>query len=119
MRLVVLIVAAVVGTAATALADDIVVLPPIGDAKATAPVASALTKFSAGTLATKAVDATCAGDPGCLIKTGEELSANRIVSLTVGADGKIDILVVDVGAKLMLGTRSLPIPHPRLVRELG
>jgi len=114
-----LIVAAVVGTAATALADDIVVLPPVGDAKATPPIASALAKANVGTLAAKPVDATCAGDPGCLIKTGEELSANRIVSLTVAADGKLDVLVVDVGAKLMLGTRSLTIAPKKLAKELG
>jgi tetratricopeptide (TPR) repeat protein len=41
------------------------------------------------------------------------------VSLSVAADGKIDVLVVDVGAKLMLGTRSLTIPAKKLAKELG
>jgi hypothetical protein len=72
-----------------------------------------------GSLAALKVDATCAGDPGCLAKTGADLSANRIVAITANSGGKLDIIVVDVGAKLLLGTRTLTFAPKKMKKELG
>src|SRR6476469_2013258 len=105
MRLALVVFAVVVLGSTPAGAEDLVVLPPLGAAKDTAPVSAALTKSGISVAALK-VDATCAGDPGCLAKKGGELSANRIVAITVAAGGKLDIVVVDVGAKVLLGTRT-------------
>jgi hypothetical protein len=101
-----------------AIADDIVILPPLGsDASAVAAALSSGKKV--GTLASFKVDATCAGDPGCLAKTGADLSANRIVAITANGGGKLDVIVVDVGAKLLLGTRTLSVTPKKLAKELG
>src|SRR5512138_1980119 len=106
MRLALLTFAVLVMGSAAAVADDIVILPPLGAAKVAAPVSAALAKGGVGTMATLKVDATCAGDPRCLATKGSELSANRIVAITVTGPGKLDMVVVDVGAKLLLGTRT-------------
>jgi tetratricopeptide (TPR) repeat protein len=100
-----------------AFADDIVVLPPIGATTDTAPIASALKKTKVGKVATVTVDATCAGDPGCLTKTGSQLNAKRIVAIVAGGAGQLDVTVVDVGAKLLLGTRSITVK--KADKELG
>lgn len=117
MRLVLLsFVVAVLGSATTAFADDIVILPPIGG---TGELSGALAKAKVGTLASRSVAATCVEDPGCLAKTGADLNANRIVAITASGGGKLDVVVVDVGAKLLVGTRSLTIPAKKLSKELG
>jgi hypothetical protein len=118
MRLALLVAAVAVLGSTPAIADDIVILPPLGADAGT--VSSALSSGKkVGTLAAINVDATCAGDPGCLAKTGADLSANRIVAITASGGGKLDIIVVDVGAKLLLGTRTLTIPPKKLKKELG
>lgn len=91
-----------------AFAEDIVVLPPVGDS---GTVTSALKKAKVGTLARVTIDATCAGDPGCLAKTGAALNAKRIVAIVAVGGDQFDVTVVDVGAKVMLGTRSLTLKN--------
>jgi len=119
MRPVVLTFAALlVSSIAPAFADD-VVLPPLGSKSEAAPVSTALAKSKALRFAAKNVDANCAGDPGCLAKTGTELNATHIVVVTATGHGNLDVVVVDVGEKLMLGTRTITIPAKKLGKELG
>jgi tetratricopeptide (TPR) repeat protein len=110
---------AVIALGSTPALADIVILPPLGAAKNTGPVASALANAGVGKMATLKVDATCAGDPRCLANKGSELSADRIVAIVVTGSGKVDMIVVDVGAKLLLGTRSLSFAPKKLAKELG
>lgn len=117
MRSVLLSIAMLACIVGDAFADDIVVLPPIGAASNAAPIATALRKAKVGKVATVTIDATCAGDPGCLTKTGSEVNAKRIVAIVVDGGGQLDVTVVDVGAKLLLGTRSITVKKPD--RELG
>ena len=117
MRLGLLSIAMLACIVGDAFADDIVVLPPIGATSDAAPIASALKKSKVAKLATVTIDATCAGDPGCLTKTGSELNAKRIVAIVAGSDGQLDVTVVDVGAKLLLGTRSITMK--KADKELG
>ena len=117
MRLALLTFAVVALGSAPASADDIVILPPLGSGAA--QVSAALGKGSGVTLAALKVDANCASDPGCLAKKGSELSANRIVAITTTGGGKLDIIVVDVGAKVLLGTKTLSFAPKKLAKELG
>jgi len=57
------------------------------------------------TVAARPVDAAC--DTACLASVGAELSAQRVISLTSGRGGAIGVTVVDVEAKLLLGTKDL------------
>jgi hypothetical protein len=119
MRPAVLTIAAVlVCSIAPAFADD-VVLPPLGNTSDAAPVSAALSTTKGLRRASKTVDASCAGDPGCLAKAGTELNATRIVVVTATGHGNLDVVVVDVGEKLMLGTRTIKIPAKKLGKELG
>lgn len=117
MRLALLTFAVVALGSAPASADDIVILPPLG--QGAAQISAALGKASGVTLAALKVDANCASDPGCLAKKGGELSANRIVAITGTGGGKMDIIVVDVGAKTLLGTKTLTFAPKKLAKELG
>src|SRR4051812_19065449 len=121
MRLVLLtFVVAVLGIGAKPVfADDIVILPPLGAAKDAKAVSAALAKGGVGKLAPQAVNASCVEDPGCLAKTGNDLNANRIVAITAQGGGKLDVIVVDVGAKILLGTRTLTFAPKKLNKELG
>lgn len=117
MRAVLLSIAILACTVGDAFAEDIVVLPPIGSARDTAGIESALRKARVGKLASTSIDVTCAGDPGCLTKTGAEVNAKRIVAIVATGPGQLDVTVVDVGAKLLLGTRTITVKKPE--KELG
>jgi hypothetical protein len=100
-------------------ASELVILPPVtvGDADA-APVAAALRKVKAAKLVTRAIDARCAADPGCLISAGSELGARRALSVTVTGGGRLTLLLVDVGTNLLLGTREITIAPKKLAKDL-
>ena len=117
MRAVLLSIAMLACIVGDAFADDIVVFPPIGATSDAAPIASALKKANVGKVATVTIDATCAGDPGCLTKTGSQQNAKRVVAIVAGGGGQLDVTVVDVGAKLLLGTRSITVK--KADKELG
>ncbi|HUS32064.1 MAG TPA: hypothetical protein VMZ53_26375 [Kofleriaceae bacterium] len=119
MRLALITFAIALMGSTPAIADDVVILPPLGSAKDAKPVSTALAGSKVGTLATLKVDAACTEDPRCLATKGSELSANRIVAITVTASGKLDMVVVDVGAKLLLGTRSIAVAPKKMGKELG
>jgi tetratricopeptide (TPR) repeat protein len=107
----------IVGSSAPAAAEtDLAVLPPVG--KGAGDVKAALSKARVGTLATKSIDASCASDPGCLTKTGAELGARRVLSISVDRD-RLTLTLVDASAKLLLATRDVTIPNKKLAKELG
>jgi hypothetical protein len=101
MRVVLLSIAMLACLVSDAFAEDIVVLPPVGNS-------SALAKSKLGKVAAVSIDVTCAADPGCLAKTGAGLNAKRIVAIVVDGS-QVDVTVVDVGAKLLLGTRTTSV----------
>src|SRR5262245_59635572 len=86
-----------------AFADtELVVLPPVGNDGG--EINAALQKSHVGTLSTRTIDVACATDPGCLAKTGSELGARRTLAISFAGGGKLTLMLVDVGAKLLLGT---------------
>jgi hypothetical protein len=119
MRAVVTAVLLLVAAGPFAHANELVILPPVasGDADA-APVAAALRKVRAAQIATRAIDLSCASDPGCLVTTGSELGARRALSVTVTGDGRMTLLLVDVGANLLLGTREISVAPKKLAKDL-
>jgi hypothetical protein len=86
---------------------DLAILGPIGTGDV-AGVKAALGKVK-GTLGAKAIDATCAGDPGCLTTTGRELGAHRVLSVVVNGS-KLTLTLVDVSANTLLGIRDIDLP---------
>ena len=104
-----------IGAAPVAAETELLVLSPVGkDAK---DVKAALAKSSFA-LSGKPIDANCAGDPGCLTKLGNEAGARRVLSINAN-NGKLTLLLVDAGAKLLLATRDIDIPKKRLAKDLG
>jgi tetratricopeptide (TPR) repeat protein len=104
------------GAAPAAAETELAVLPPVG--KGAGVVKAALTKARVGTLATKSIDASCASDPGCLTKTGGELGARRVLSISVDGD-RLTLTLVDASAKLLLATRDVTLASKKLDKELG
>src|SRR5262245_35150557 len=60
-----------------------------------------------GTVSPKSLDAACASDPGCIAKTGGEVNARRVLAITESGK-KLTLMLVDVTAKLLIGTRDVP-----------
>jgi tetratricopeptide (TPR) repeat protein len=96
---------------------DLVVAPAVGDGSAA--VNAALASSKVGTVSTQTIDAACAADPGCMIKLGASARAKRALSITVAGGGKLTLMVVDVGAQLLLGTRDVEVAPKKLAKELG
>jgi tetratricopeptide (TPR) repeat protein len=104
------------GAAPAAAETQLAVLPPVG--KGAGDVKAALAKARVGTLVTKTIDASCASDPGCLTKTGNELGARRVLAISVDGD-RLTLTLVDASAKLLLATRDVTIGKKKLAKELG
>jgi tetratricopeptide (TPR) repeat protein len=104
------------GAAPAAAETELAVLPPVG--KGAGDVNAAVAKARVGTLATKTIDASCASDPGCLTKTGAELGARRVLSISVDGE-RLTLTLVDASAKLLLATRDVTIGKKKLAKELG
>ena len=96
---------------------ELVMLGPVGNGD-TAAVTAALGKVKAASLSTKTIDAACASDPGCLTTKGSELGAHRVLAVTLGGGSKITLMLVDVNAKILLGTRDLDVPAKKLAKDL-
>ena len=112
-------------SAGVALADADVVLGPVSidaNTKAAAAVKVALGKAGVGTVSDRAIEAVCATDPGCIATAGAALGAQRALAVTVTGSGrsmKIGVMLIDVSAKLVIGTRDLEIAETKVARALG
>lgn len=95
---------------------ELVVLGPVGKGDV-AGVKAALGKVPNATVSPKSITADCAQDPGCLIAAGTELLARRVLAVTL-AGGNVTVMLVDVSAKILLGTRDLDIPAKKVGKEL-
>jgi hypothetical protein len=110
----------------SAVADPDVVLAPVatdaGSTGAAAKVRAALAKAGVGTVSDRTIEVVCATDPGCIATAGAELKAQRVLAVTVTTTGKttkIGVMLVDVPAKLVIGTRDLSFADRKLARALG
>jgi len=102
------------GAAPAAAETELLIVPPIGtDAK---EIKAALAKTSFA-MSGKAIDATCANDPGCLTKIGTDSGARRVLSINASGD-KLTLTLVDAGAKLLIATRDIAKPK-KLAKDLG
>ncbi len=104
---------------------ELVVLGPVPSAPriSIADVQKVLDKAEVAPRAPKTIDAACAIDASCLVAAGTELTARRVLAVSVGrttADGLLlDVVLVDVGGKDLLSRRQLTIPVAKLGKELG
>jgi tetratricopeptide (TPR) repeat protein len=121
MRLTLLLVLVLV--ARVAAADPDVVILPAADGKVAArdleDVKQALAK--AGTVGTKAIDATCAADTTCLTAAGVELRAKSVVGVAITSKGGslgIGLVLVDVAAKELVAKRDLTLAKRKLAKDL-
>jgi tetratricopeptide (TPR) repeat protein len=105
---------------------DVVVLGP-AESGTVAPatvkqVKSILQRGAVGAAVDRQIDATCAADPSCLATAGTELSAKRVLAVTVAQPGKgqvvIGLSLVDVVGKEMVAVRDVSLTDKRLAREL-
>lgn len=110
------LVGLVVGVCPAFAETDLVVLGPVGTGDLAA-AKSALGKVKGATLGAKAIDAGCAADPGCLITSGAEAGARRVLAVAV-AGTKYTLTLVDVSAKLLVGTRDITVPAKKTAKEL-
>ena len=103
------------GAAPAAAETELLVMPPVGKEAKDVKAALAKTSFS---LSGKPIDANCASDPGCLTKHGNDSGARRVLSINASG-GKLTLMLVDAGAKLLLATRDVDMPKKNLAKELG
>lgn len=108
--------------AQVARADDVVILPAV-DGKVTAAehaqVKQALAR--AGTVGTKAIDATCAADTSCLATAGGELRARSVVGIAVTSKGGslgFGLVLVDVAAKELIAKRDVTLAAKKVAKDL-
>ena len=90
-----------------AFADSDVVLGPVSTGGSAAQVAA--TAKALRSLSPRAVSATCVADATCLAKAGEDNGAKRVIAASVGKGGAVKLTVVDVEAKLVLGTKDVKV----------
>ncbi len=117
----------ILAVATAASADtDVVVLGPaasgqVGAAQLKA-VKSVLLRAAIGPAVDRQIDAACAADPGCLSKAGQELSAQRVLAVTVAQPAKgqltIGLSLVDVVGNEMVAVRDVPLAEKAVARQL-
>jgi hypothetical protein len=119
---------ALVATSASARAEtDVVVLGPAVSGKVSdahvKQVAALVDKAAIAPPMTRSLDAACAGDLTCLVKTGNDLTAKRVLAVTLAEPGKgklvVSVSLVDVIGNEMVAVRDLPFSDKTLVKELG
>ncbi len=93
------------GAGAAHAETDVVVLGPVGSGDLGA-VKSALATVKGAKQGQAKLDVACATDAGCLMNVGSDAGARRVLAVSV-SDTTITLLLVDVGTKLVLGTRDL------------
>ncbi len=104
---------------------EIVVLGPVPSAPriSVAEVQKVLEKGEVAPRNAKPIDAACAVDASCLAAVGTELTARRVLAVSVGrttAEGVVlDVVLVDVGGKDLLSRRQITLPAAKLLKELG
>jgi tetratricopeptide (TPR) repeat protein len=123
----IVVVAAFVAGIPQALAEiDVVVLGPatsgtVSPARVKS-VKAIIDKLGVGTSDPRAIEAACAADPGCLTKIGTELTAHRVLALTIGEPSKgqitLTIALVDVIGKEMVAVRDLTLGDRQLAKDL-
>ena len=127
MRHLLLTLAALVVVAAQAYADtDVVVLGPAASGTVSASdlktVKSVLQRAAIGPTVDREIAAACAADPGCLTTAGKELSARRVLAVTVAAPGKgqltIGLSLVDVVGSEMVAVRDVPLSAKNVGKQL-
>src|SRR5258706_7851975 len=127
LRLLAVTLAVVIGTASFAAADtDVVVLGPAASGTVSAgnlkAVKSVLLRAAIGPAVDRKIDAACAADPACLATAGTELSAQRVLAVTVAQPGKgqltIGLSLVDVIGKEMVAVRDVTIADKKLAKDL-
>jgi hypothetical protein len=130
MRALLRIIAVVVVVAAASTragADtDVVVLGPAASGTVGAgplkQVKSLLLRAQIGPAVDRKIDAACAADPACLTTAGNELSARRVLAVTVAQPTKkeltIGLSLVDVVGKEMIAVRDISTTDQKLGREL-
>lgn len=121
-----LIIAFVLSCAATAAADDDIVLGPINAGAKPAQqqaVAVAVANAQIGTMSVRQVDTVCTNDPGCLAAIGKDTGARRVIAVVVapgpGRRLAIAVSVVDVQAKILLGNHTFTIAEKKLAKDLA
>jgi tetratricopeptide (TPR) repeat protein len=121
------VIAAVVTVAVPAFADtDVVVLGPAASGKVApavlSQVKSVLQRAGVGLAVDRNIDTACAADAACLSAAGSELSAQRVLAVTVATPSKGQILIglslVDVIGKEMVAVREVPVADKKLAKDL-
>ena len=92
--------------AGPAVAGD-VVLGPVASGGTGAQVKTAAKALAS--LSPRTIDILCLADPSCLAKAGEDAGAKRVVAAAVIKGGAVRLTVVDVEAKLVLGTKDVKV----------
>ncbi|MGE5181008.1 MAG: tetratricopeptide repeat protein [Acidobacteriota bacterium] len=127
LRLVVVTLALAVASA-TALAEtDVVLLGPAVQGKVSAAhvnlVRKLVDKAAIAPPTTRALDAACAADVTCLVKAGNDMTAKRVVALTLAEPGRgqvvVSVALVDVIGNEMVAVRDLQFTDRTLVKELA
>jgi tetratricopeptide (TPR) repeat protein len=127
MRHLILIIVVIFAAAAPAHADtDVVVLGPAASGTVSAAqlktVKSVLLRAAIGPAVDRELDAACAADPACLTTAGKELSAQRVLAVTVAAPGKgqltIGLSLVDVIGAEMVAVRDVPLSEKNVAKQL-
>ncbi|HSD85861.1 MAG TPA: hypothetical protein VLB44_00045 [Kofleriaceae bacterium] len=80
-----------------------------------------LVKSTIGRLSPTSTDQVCATDPGCLAKLGQTIGAPSVVAVIVTTSGPttaLTLMLVDVSAALVIGTRDITIPEKKLAKQL-
>lgn len=121
-----LVLLVIIASATPAIADpELVIIGPaaIGKTTGVPPVKQALAKAAIAPLSERTFDATCASDPGCLVKTGGDVRARKLLAVTVtdGSSGTLTIglAYVDVVGKELVAMRDVAIAEKNLAKELG
>ncbi len=127
LRLLVVTLVLAIATAAASAETDVVVLGPAVQGNVSAghvsQVKKGIDKAAIAPPTTRALDAACAGDLTCLVKAGNELTAKRVLALTVSEPGKakvvITVALVDVIGNEMVAVHDLPFTDRTLAKDLA
>jgi tetratricopeptide (TPR) repeat protein len=127
LRVIIIAAALLASAASHAVADsDVVVLGPAASGTVAAvnlkQVKAVLLRAAIGPAVDRQIDTACAANASCLATAGTELSAQRVLAVTVAQPGKgqltIGLSLVDVVGKEMVAVRDVTIAEKKLAKEL-
>ena len=124
LRILVVTLAVVAGTAPAFADTDVVVLgPAVSGSVSAAHVKQLKTLVDRAAIApptTRTLDAACAGDLTCLVKAGNDMTAKRVLALTVAESGKkivVTVALVDVIGNEMVAVHDLSFTDRQLAKD--